>query len=279
MKRLLLLVLLAFSPLAHASETQYSFDGWNGPAIDVRLFVPDDITPDTPIAFVIHGWSRDVERYYDDWRPLAEEQGFILVVPHYPVKDFRGGIEFNQGHVFDRETEKMRPRESWTFASIEAVFDDVVSRIDGRQTQYTIYGHSAGSQFVHRFLWHMPQTRAKRFLAANAGWYTLPDFEIAHPYGLKNSGVSREQLAAALAEDVVLLLGDEDIDAQGANLRNTPEAKAQGPNRYARGLTMFERAKAAAEDLGAPFNWRLVVVDDAGHVNAQMAPAAAEFVD
>ena len=40
-----------------------------------------------------------------------------------------------------------------------------------------IYGHSAGSQFVHRFLMTRPDAPVERAVAANAGWYTLPDDE------------------------------------------------------------------------------------------------------
>ncbi len=290
MSRYALLLVFALCTNAHADddaamatvtagEQSYSFSDWNGPAIDVRLFVPQQATPDTPILFVIHGWSRDVERYYNDWSALAKEKGFIAVVPHYPIDDFPTANEFNQGHVFDAETGEFRSPDTWTFASIEAVFDDVVSRLGSSEEQYTIYGHSAGSQFVHRFLWHVPGTRAKRYLAANAGWYTMPDDTVDYPYGFRNSNISRDQMAAALKRDVVLMLGREDTATQSSSLRNTPEAKAQGANRYLRGLTMYHNARTVAEDLGVEFGWTLQVVDDAGHVNAEMAVAAAELID
>ena len=173
----------------------------------------------------------------------------------------------------------MRRREEWPFAVIEPLFDDVVQRTGSRQSAYTLFGHSAGAQFVHRFLYYMPKARVKRYLPANAGWYTLPDFDIGYPYGLGDSGIGEERLAAALEEDVVLLLGREDIDRSDTDLRKTPEADAQGLNRFARGLAMFERAKSAAENLGADFGWRLVVIDGAAHVNAQMAEVAATFVE
>lgn len=282
MKNVLLVVvgLLLLQPAAAESQrTQYVFSDWNGPAIDVHLFVPGELTSSTPVVIVIHGWSRDVERYYRDWSALGEELGFVVAVPHFPVSKFRSSNEFNSGHVFDGDTGQMRPADTWTFAAIEAVFDDVVQRTGSEQSEYTLYGHSAGSQFVHRFLWYMPDARVKRFIAANAGWYTLPDQDIGYPYGLKGAGVKPNQVAAALGKDVVLMLGREDVDTEDPNLRKTPEANAQGPNRYVRGLTMFDAARAAARDLGADFNWQLVVVDDAAHVNAQMATAAAELVE
>ncbi len=276
---LLLSMLVAATAQAELKETAYSFSDWNGPAIDVRIAAPADMQPDTPIVFVIHGWSRDVERYYNDWSAQAEKHGFIAVVPHYPVEDFPSANEFNQGHVFDAETGELRPADTWTFASIEAVFDDVTERLGSSESDYTIYGHSAGSQFVHRYLWHVPGARVSRYLAANAGWYTQPDYNIAYPYGFDGANIPESQLADALAKDVVILLGEEDTETNSPNLRNTPEAKAQGPNRYMRGLQMVQKARDAAEALDTEFNWRTAIVEKAGHVNSQMTGVAAEYVE
>jgi hypothetical protein len=106
----------------------------------------------------------------------------------------------------------------------------------------------------------------------------MPDFDTEYPYGLENAAVSEDQLKAALQKDVVILLGNEDIDATDPDLRNTPEAKRQGVNRLARGLTYYSAAQSAAENLGVDLQWRLTVVEGVGHKNGQMAPAAAPFV-
>jgi len=274
---LLLFVLTAGTVMA--GEEQWQFDGWRGPAIDVRMFVPEGATADTPIVMVMHGWSREEQRYFDDWRVLGAENEFIVVVPHFPVKDFPSSWNYNLGNVFERQSRKLLPRGEWTFTAIESIFDAVVAKVDGEQTEYTLFGHSAGSQFVHRFLYYMPDARAKRYLAANAGWYTLPDFDTEYPYGLGGAAISEEHLIAAFKKDMVLMLGREDLDHTDPDLRNTPEAKRQGKSRLARGLTMFDVAKTNAEKLGVDLRWRLVLVDDAGHVNAQMAIAAAELVE
>ena len=243
------------------------------------MFVPDDAIATTPIVIVMHGWSREAQRYFDDWHVPGAENDFIVVVPHFPVKDFSSSWNYNLGNVFERQSRKLLPQSEWTFTAIESIFDAVVAKVGGEQTEYTLFGHSAGSQFVHRFLYYMPDARVKRYLAANAGWYTMPDFNTEYPYGLGGAAVSEEQLIAAFKKDVVLMLGREDLDQTDPDLRNTPEAKRQGKNRLARGLTMFEVAKTNAENLGVELRWSLVLVDDAGHVNAQMAIAAAELVE
>ena len=38
---------------------------------------------------------------------------------------------------------------------------------------------------------------------------------------------------------------------------------------------MYRIAKARADELDLEFNWQVFTVKDAGHVNAEMAPAAA----
>jgi hypothetical protein len=257
----------------------FEFNAWQGPAINVRLFVPGDATPETPVVFVMHGWSRDVERYFADWSALAGEHGFVAVVPYFPVDDFPLAAHYNLGHVFDAHSGELRPQQKWTFSAIEPLFDEIVAKLGSTQTEYTLYGHSAGSQFVHRFLYYIPGARVRRYLAANAGWYTLPDFDTQYPYGLDGAALDEQALVAAFGKDVVLLLGREDVDHNDSSLRKTPEAERQGPNRFARGLAMYDIAKTKAKELGADFNWKLVIVEDAGHVNAQMAAAAAELVN
>jgi pimeloyl-ACP methyl ester carboxylesterase len=277
--RLILTLCVLTVGAAAAEESQWRFDGWAGPAINVRTFVPEQATETTPIVIVMHGWSREAQRYFDDWKVLGEAQGFIVVVPHFPVEDFPSSHDYNLGHVFVQGTTRLRPQETWTFAAIEPLFDAVVADLGGNQTEYTLFGHSAGSQFVHRFLYYMPDARVSRYLAGNAGWYTMPDFDTEYPYGLEDAAISDEQLVAAFQKDVVILLGREDIDETDPDLRNTPEAKGQGKNRFARGLTYFSVAKINAEKLGVDLQWRLVIIERAGHKNAQMAPAAAAFVE
>ncbi len=276
--RLILTLCILAAGAAAAEDSQWFFDGWEGPAINVRTFVPEHATESTPIVIVMHGGSRGAERYFNDWRLLGAEHDFIVVVPHFPVEDFPSSYEYNLGHVFVRGTSRLRPKEAWTFSAIELLFDEVVAKLGGDQAEYTLFGHSAGSQFVHRFLYYMPDARVSRYLAANAGWYTMPDFDTGYPYGLEDAAISDERLAAAFQKDVVILLGREDIDETDPDLRNTREARRQGKNRFVRGLTYFSVARTNAAKFGVDLQWRLAIVDGAGHVNGQMAPAAAAFV-
>ena len=278
----LLLLLVATVAAAGSAPTPgasaFSFTGWAGPALPVRLYLPEGLAADTPVVIVMHGASRDADRYFHDWREVADEYNLIVVVPAFSAADFPKSAAYNLGNRVAADGQAI-PQERWSFAAIEPLFDEVVARIGGAQTGYSLYGHSAGSQFVHRFLYYMPQARVHRAIAANAGWYTVPEFGIEYPYGLEHAGVSEEQLKVALARRLVLLLGDADIDTNASKLRKTPEAELQGANRFMRGHTMFRVASAKARELETDFNWSLQVVPGAGHVNAQMTPAAAKLFE
>ena len=269
----------AANALPPGGDVKFDFEDWSGPSLPVRLFVPGAVDDDTPIVIVIHGASRDAERYYNDWRAEAEKHGLIVVVPYFSREDFPKSAHYNLGHVFDRETGAPRPAHSWTFAAIEPLFDAVVTQLGGAQTHYTLFGHSAGSQFLHRFLYYVPDARVKRAIAANAGWYTMPDFGVEYPYGLAGSGVAEDVLAGYFARDLIVLLGDADTVREDEDLRKTPEAELQGKHRYDRGHTFYRVARAKAEDIGSEFGWRLVEVPGATHSNAEMTPAAALLVD
>lgn len=269
------LLLVLFANAGVAAQSEFRFDAWDGPEVPVRLFVPDDVRPDTKIVIVMHGASRDAPRYYRDWKSLGEKLDLIVVVPKFSKNKFKGSARFNLGHVFDPDTGKRRAQAKWTFSAIEPLFDEVRRRVAGNQSHYVLYGHSAGSQFVHRFMYHMPDARVSRYIAANAGWYTLPVHDVEYPYGLAGSGIDESALAGIFAKPMIILLGREDTEEDSGNLRNSPQARQQGPNRLVRGLNMYRVAKARAEELGLPFNWQSFVIKGADHDNAKMAPAAA----
>lgn len=266
------------APLVDApSAARFTFTGWDGPALPVYYQLPDQVTPDTPVVFVMHGVKRDADRYRDEWANLARQHGFIVIVPEFGQADFPGSRGYNTG-FFTATDGTPRPRTQWSFAAIEPLFDEVQQRFGTRVARYTIYGHSAGAQFVHRYLMFMPEARIDQAIAANAGWYTMPDPGIPFPYGLGAAPVDTAALRAAMGKPMIVLLGTADTDLDDPNLRKTPEANAQGPHRFARGQEFFAQGQSRAEMLGARFDWSLVSVPDVGHKNGEMAKAAAQAI-
>jgi poly(3-hydroxybutyrate) depolymerase len=260
-----------------AASGRFVFTAWDGPALPVFYQLPDTVTTETPVVFVMHGVNRDADRYRDEWSALARRHGFIAVVPQFGNADFPGSLGYNTGY-FTQNDGAARPRGQWSFAAIEPLFDDVRTRFGTRVARYSIYGHSAGAQFVHRYVLFMPEARLAKAVAANAGWYTMPDRTIGFPYGLGGTPVSEQDLAVALGKPLTVLLGTADTDRADTDLRKTREADAQGPHRYARGQAFFARGETAAAARGVPFAWRLGRVPGIAHSNAGMAEAAAKLI-
>lgn len=256
---------------------RFVFAGWDGPDLPVWYQLPENVTPETPVVFVMHGVKRDADRYRNEWASLARKHGFIVIVPEFSQTDFPGAGGYNTGY-FTTEGGAARPRSQWSFAAIEPLFDDVRQRFGTGVTRYSIYGHSAGAQFVHRFLLFMPEARIDQAIAANAGWYTMPDPATEFPYGLDQAPVDDAALNAALGKRMIVLLGTADTDRNHPNLRRTPEANAQGPHRFARGQQFFSQGKQAAAAKDARFGWQLVAVPDVAHSNGEMAMAAAPLI-
>ena len=256
---------------------QFSFARWDGAELPVFYALPDKVERDTPVVIVMHGVNRDADRYRDEWAALARAHGLIAVCPQFAAADFPGALGYNTGY-FTTADGAPRPRAQWSFAAIEPLFDDVRARFGTEVPRYTIYGHSAGSQFVHRYVLFTPEARIERAIAANAGWYTMPDPAVAFPYGLGDTPIVADDLAAALGKPLTVLLGTADTDRADTDLRKTPEADAQGPHRFARGQTFYARGQEAAEAAGVPFGWTIEFVPGVAHSNAGMAEAAARII-
>ena len=243
----------------------------------VRVWYHSPDQADMPVVFVLHGASRNADVYRDTWAPHADAHGFLLLAPEFSQANYPDENTFNLGNVFDKDGVR-NSEDEWSFDVIEGIFDYVREQMGLQVTSYAFYGHSAGSQFIHRFLYFMPQNRAHLMVAANAGWYTMPTFEQAYPYGLAGSELSMEDLKRSLSHRVVVLLGTDDVDVNHPKLRRTPEALRQGAHRFERGHTFFQMAKREADSLGVPFNWQLDTVPGVGHNNAGMAKVAVNHL-
>lgn len=240
--------------------------------LKVWYFTPHDNPKDAPILFVMHGVDRNGQTYRNNWVNLARQHNVLLIVPEFSTAHYPGSRMYNQGNMFTSGGTPI-PEEEWSFSVIEPLFDHVVSEIGGNQTQYHIFGHSAGSQFVSRFLTFKSDLRVNRAICANAGTYTLLDREIGFPYGLSNTGLTDEQIDRVLSRDVVILLGEADTVVD-SNLDTSPQANAQGPHRFARGQFFYNHLQEVAAGRNLPLAWQLATVPGVGHSNRLIAPAA-----
>lgn len=243
--------------------------------IRVWYQAPDDPSS-AQILVVMTGAQRDGEAYREDWLPLLENRNTLLLVLEFSKDEYPGVSSYNQGNILDKDG-NINPPEAWTFTMVEALFKAVVRDTSSTAVDYALFGHSAGGQFVHRFMEFTPDNHVRVAVAANAGWYTMPDHDIDFPYGLKNSPLSSKDLPDAFARPLVIMLGADDVDPKDSLLQRDRNTDAQGDNRLSRGLTFFRAARDAAGDSGE-FNWSLVVVPGAAHDHTRMAAAAADLL-
>ncbi len=255
----------------------FVFDGWAGPTVRVHYAAPDTVASDTPVLIVLHGVGRNGATYRNQWADLALARGALLLAPTFSKKRFPGARGYNRGHVRDAMGHQMPP-ERWSFAVIEPLFEMIRLAHALHTPSYAVYGHSAGAQFAHRFLFHVPNNRAARIVAANAGWYLLPTDNEPFPYGLNGSGIDLSALPSAFTRHLTVMLGTEDSDPDHWSLQRSAGAMRQGAHRLARGETFFRTAQSAAAMLNCAFHWRLETVAGVDHDNMGMAPMALPYL-
>lgn len=245
--------------------------------ISVYYHRPPGFDESSPILFVMHGNSRAVVRYWRQWKKHAYRYNALVLVPEFDSHDFPGNLSYHSGGMYDIVTGAEKPEHRWTFSIIGRIFAQARRLTGSKHEKFLLYGHSAGGQFVHRYLTFTGGAKVRRAVAANPGWYTLPPLDIEFPYGIGDSPAGEANLKPLFATDLTILLGEDDTEQTGS-LRQTEEAMAQGPHRLARGRFYFDTGKRVARERGLPFNWRLQIVPGVGHSNGGMAPAAAEIL-
>ena len=78
----------------------------------------------------------------------------------------------------------MKPRTDWTISTVDRLINDAFRRLGESPRPIYLYGHSGGGQFVHRYMMFGRAERIVRAVAANSGWYRMPDPDTRFPCGL-----------------------------------------------------------------------------------------------
>lgn len=242
--------------------------------IRIHYYIPPSGNmADMGVLFVFPGTNRNADDYLTPWTGIADNKKIMVFSLEFPSATYSVS-EYIEGGMFSGNT--LLPESSWTFSLIEPLFDYVKQQTGNTRSSYDIFGHSAGAQFVHRYMTFKPDNRVGKAIAANAGWYTVPDFDIDYPYGLKGSPATEAGLRKFFAKSFYLALGTADTDPNDPNLNKTPGAMAQGDNRYARGLNYWNVAERAKGN--AAFDWRLERVEGVGHEYRRMIAAAGQWL-
>ena len=270
--------------------------------ITVHYVRPAAFTAHSPVVLVLPGAGRNSGPYRNAWLAAAERAGLLVAALGYPEADFDfaqytlGGlarsVRFENAHVervgraevisMDTRDVEVIPepdRRGWVFSGFDSVFDHLRRASGSSQARYAAFGHSAGGQILHRMALTGGGRKAGALIAANAGWYTLPDLSRPFPEGLAGLGLGEADLARAFARPLTVLLGEaDDHPGAGGTFLRTPATNAQGEGRLQRGRFFFEAAQAEALRLSTEFNWRVETVPGVGHDHAGMTEAAPRLL-
>jgi poly(3-hydroxybutyrate) depolymerase len=247
-------------------------------SIRVFYFRPPGLGPELPIVLALHGSTRAGEEFRDWLVVSAQQLGFLLLVPEFDVEAFPTAHAYNYGNVKTAPSEgRVIPRQDWNFGIIDRLFEHVIETTGSSAKSFHLFGLSAGAQYVSRYLALNKVPSVGRAVAANSGWYMLPDLDIDYPDGMGGIGLDETFLRRYLSRNVTILLGGADTDANAPDLPRNEAALAQGPHRLARGLWHFDHCRKVAEQLGTSFGWRLEIVPGAVHVDQAMFEIGARI--
>jgi len=248
--------------------------GPDGAPMWVWCYRPAGLRPDDRVLFALHGVLRNADLYRDNCIRLAQEYRLLLIVPEFSRALFPTNASYNYGNLVG-EDGAPNPPSRWSFSVIDRVFDQIRPMTPITRSTYSIFGHSAGAQFVHRWLTLYNPDRVEAAVSANAGAYMLPLLDEPAPFGMGGHDLPPDRLAQLFARPHWLFLGEADNDPADPHLPPDEAARRQGAHRFERGNFYFETARREAARLGVPFNWRLVTVPGIGHEGGLMAAAAA----
>ncbi len=263
---------------AEPAKSSFTFKSPDNPEITVFYHLPPIVNDKTKVVMVMAGRQRNADAYLESWITWAEKNNYLVLAPRFDNENWPEPLGYNFGNIASGKeaSNTPNPKSKWAFTVIEELFSAAKERFRLKANDYVLFGHSAGGQFVHRFMLFMPDNHVRLAIAANPGFYTLPDLIEKFPYGVKNSPfpIDEKRLKAWAMEDLVIMRGTADIK-RTENLRQTREADAQGKNRFERAGFMFGRIRG----LEPRSNWLLVDVPGVAHDQNGMAYAAQKFLD
>ncbi len=250
------------------------YASWDKPDVEILYRLPKEINENTKVIFIIHGNSRDVERYINLWLEPSKDKNVILVAPHFTRLNYSNfgtlQIARSSGKILKNQSNNLKN-------SLSLFFTYFKNKYNLQTSTYSIFGFSAGSQFAHRYLLFSDDIQVDRVVLGSAGWYTFLNDE-PYPYGMRNMPIERERYEWYLSREVLFILGAKDNDPNHESLNNSKGAKQQGSNRFERGQNYFKNLVIFSEENEIAFRWRYKVIDDLDHSTSAISENAFPFL-
>lgn len=259
----------------------FEFTSRSGNTGTMRVFYscPNSDIRRAPIVIALHGITRDAAGFRDDMAEHCQRNGQIVAVPEFNLQNFPDHYAYNFGGVCLPPPSNIKlPRNHWNFGVIDELFDIVRKQLGSQRTTFSLYGNSAGAQYVLRYLALTDAPAVETAVASNSGAYMLPDLSQDYPAGMGGLDLDRSHLRRYFARRLFLLLGSEDTDPAAPGLPQSDFANAQGPHRLARGQWYARHCAGLAGRLVHPFGWKAEVVEGAGHISPIVYARASKLL-
>jgi pimeloyl-ACP methyl ester carboxylesterase len=230
---------------------------------DYYEYVPSSLTYPVRAVVVVHGSIGENETAWDaaktyaeriEWVWLAGEYGLVLVAPIFDREHF-GGYRALGG------------RDIGADEFLMAVIDSYAHRAGEADPRFFLFGHSAGSQFAHRFLLTHPERVIAAALSA-AGNYAFPDDAVRWPFGRRDSP-RPEQFVEACSVPATVFVGSLDTEED--------LMAPWGVNRIERGQNWVAAMQALADEHGVESRIRFVLIPNVGHSSRRTGPSCARW--
>ena len=253
--------------------------------VQVFYHMPSVMDSTSRVLIVLPGAGRDGDQYRDAWSDVSESENIIVLSLKYSTEtyDFGGyhmagmidSVRYDDDFSFVQHDDQ----SSWIFSDFDRIFDMVVKDNTLSAESYDIFGHSAGGQILHRYVLFHHKSKADKVVAANSGWYTLPDTTLRLPYGIKNTIVNDVSLAKSYSKKLTILVGEKDNASETRGiLLQTPKANQQGAHRLERAHNFYNYNQSLSHSLNASYHWDLHVVSGVGHDYKKMSQAAGDIL-
>ena len=269
--------------------------------LKVSYYKPSQFNKKSKILIVIPGAGRNADSYRDAWIEHSEKFSVLVLSVMYSEFDYKfddyhlcGLIEnSNSNEVFQKTTNSnlatldeenyefdvIKDQKNWIFDDFDRIFQSVIENIETDQSLYDLFGHSAGGQILHRMALFSSKSMANRIIAANSGFYTLPDPKENFPFGINNFEFDDQYLKTSFQKRLFVMVGELDNqDEKRGTLLRSVSADAQGHHRLERGKYFYNFSKEKAESLDMDFNWKFYSIPNVGHNHKKMANSAARIL-
>ena len=240
-------------------------------------YIPTALPPQPEIVVIVHGTpaeeetAEDTAHYYlTSWLDFAEGHGYILIVPAFNQENFSShkGDHAISGYrgLFGREINA----DEWVLRLVRAY----QQAFGASEQRFYLYGHSAGGQFVARFLVTHPED-IKQAVISSAATYPQPNPEVAWPYGLGelHSDVGWDEATLKhvdIVPDKQKWLAATQIPLTViVGLNDTSEVPAypgqQGKSRFAIGRNWIKAMAVFAKENGFESRFQVEMIPGKGH--------------